>query len=64
MKFTQIKTHWTTEEASVVMEFLDELRDTLWTIYGEDIIAMHQTDLISEVEENPRESEFNDEIPF
>lgn len=64
MRFTQIKTHWCAEEASAVIEFLDELRDMLWATYGEEIIAMHQADAEIEINDSQWDSEFDDEIPF
>ena len=35
----------TAEEADTVMAFLDELRDTLWESYGEQITDMHRNAL-------------------
>ena len=42
MKITRLTTHWTADEADTVLAFLDELRDTLWECYGEQIIAMRR----------------------
>lgn len=38
MRLSMLKTHWTPEEAHTVLTFLDELRDTLWQNYGDDIV--------------------------
>ena len=37
MKFSHMKTHWAPEQAMEVIEFLDQLRQTLWASYGEEI---------------------------
>ncbi|MGS2724914.1 hypothetical protein ACVBEJ_14330 [Porticoccus sp. GXU_MW_L64] len=42
MKLTQLKTHYTPEEAHSVLSLLDELRDTLWNAYGPDIVEHYQ----------------------
>lgn len=42
MKFTQLTTHWTADDAYCVIAFLDELRDVLWASYGDQIIEMRQ----------------------
>lgn len=38
MKLSQLKTHWTADDAHLILSFLDELRDVLWTAYGAEII--------------------------
>lgn len=68
MKIVQLRTHWDAGEAHVVIEFLDELRDLLWTIYSDEIIAMHQ-DAADEGEshipnDGQTDLEFDDEIEF
>ncbi len=65
MKFTQLKTHWSADEASCVIEFLDELRDSLWSVYGKDIIEMHHARCINTADESQVvHREFDDEIDF
>ena len=44
MKFTQLVTYWDAADAYAVITFLEELRDTLWLVYGDDIIEMHNED--------------------
>jgi hypothetical protein len=60
MKLTQLRTYWDTDDAYTVIAFLDELRDVLWTVYGDEIIehqqALHQ-------EDNDQKDQ-SDEIPF
>lgn len=45
MKITRLTTYWTAGEADTVVAFLDELRDTLWECYGEQIIEMRRNAL-------------------
>lgn len=44
MKFSHIKTHWTADEAHMMISFLADLKDMLWASYGEEIIEMHRSD--------------------
>ncbi len=70
MTITQLTTHWDYAEAHLVIEFLDELQDILWTAYGEEIIAMYQSEAErGAVEDNMRndgqtELSFDDPIEF
>lgn len=63
MRFTQIKTHWRAEEASTVIEFLGDLRDMLWDVYGEEIIAMYKADAEIEIDDSQWDGEPDNE-PF
>lgn len=56
MKITRLTTHWTADEADTVMAFLDELRDTLWECYGEQIIDMRRNALTN-TERDTRQAE-------
>ena len=38
MKLAMLKLHYTPEEAHHLLKLLDELRDTLWNNYREEII--------------------------
>lgn len=42
MKFTQLKTHWTADDAHAVLSLLDELREALWETYDAEIIEQRQ----------------------
>jgi|GEM_PF-1174984 len=43
MKLSQLKTHWSADDAHLVLSFLDELRDALWAAYGAEVIEQqHQ----------------------
>lgn len=65
MKFTQLRTYWTTDEAECVISFLDELRDQLWTVYGDDIVAMYQAESNDSTVADPAEdNDFDNEIDF
>ena len=59
MRFSQFKTHWTPEQALEVIEFLDQLRDTLWESYGEAICQEYSTDPSS-----PIDPDLDDELTF
>lgn len=61
MKLSQIRTHWTADEAYLVISFLDELRDLVWESYGEEIIAAEQARV-----EASRQTDlvFDDDIEF
>jgi len=54
MTITQLTTHYDAGEAHMLIEFLDELRDVLWSAYGEEIIAMHQRDAEQGIDKNDR----------
>jgi hypothetical protein len=70
MKITQLRTHWDAGEAQMVIEFLDELRDVLWTVYGQEIIAMHVEDAdnkngtVEVHDDGQTDLEFDDKIEF
>ena len=64
-KYTQIITHWDAEDAHLVISFLDNLKEALWAVYGQDIMdehasrsqEHHQTDPLTDLEDD-------DIIPF
>ncbi len=70
MKITQLRTYWDAGEAHMVIEFLDELRDVLWSAYGQEIIAMHAEDAGNENrtgirhDDGQTDLEFDDKIEF
>ncbi len=46
MRLMQIKTHWPPEEAYSLLMLLDELRDTIWANYRDEIIEhCHQQEV-------------------
>ena len=65
MKVTRLYTHWDAEQAHTVIAFLDELRDQLCEIYGDQIAAMlHEASTGSKTAEQQTELDFNDDIGF
>ena len=62
MRFIQMKTHWTPEEATSLLMLLDELRDAIWSNYRDEIIEYcHQ----QEMQEPPSLPErVDDQIDF
>ena len=60
-----IPNYWSPEQALAVYELLDDLRDRVWDLYGEQITARMRF----EYEEQQKRAQlelfpFNDEIPF
>lgn len=65
MKLTQLKTQWNADEAYTVIGFLDELRDLVWSAYGDDIIEMLQNATSHHAPSIDLDApEFNDDIDF
>lgn len=69
-RLTYLKTHWTPEDAHCILSLLDELRDTLWNTYGNDIIEHHQKQHCNQSTVNDNDPvdlfdiEMDDLIPF
>ena len=65
MKTALLHMHYTAEEAHQLLQLLDELRDSIWNNYHEQIIAYCRQ---SEAEENTNVDDIfeddNDSIPF
>ena len=40
MKTMRLRTYWSAGEAHTVFEFLDELKELIWEVYGEEITKM------------------------
>jgi len=69
MRFTHLKTHWTHEDAHAILSLLDELRDALWSTYGQDIIENQRQEFqhngtLNEDEYQKNSSDDDDLIPF
>ena len=65
MKITPVHTHWTTEEAHTVIEFLDVLRDQLWYSYGDTVVDMlREASANNAQHERQVTFEFDDDIDF
>ncbi len=66
MKTTRLTTYWSAEEADTVVAFLDELRDTLWECYGEQITEMRHN-AVTRTERDARQMQWlfdDDDIEF
>lgn len=62
MKLMQVSSHWSPEEAHSMLTLLDELRDTIWNNYSEEIIEYCRQE---SVQEPPSFAEIDDDIiPF
>lgn len=65
MRFTQLATHWDAEEALAVIEFLDTLRNALWSSHGEQIERMLRDSTPHHRHgEEQMGFDFDDQIPF
>ena len=65
MKVTRLYTHWDAEQAHTVIAFIDELRDQLCEIYGDQIEEMLRAASSHTIaQEQQSEPEFDDDIGF
>jgi hypothetical protein len=55
MKFTQLKTYWTADDAHLNIAFLDELRDTLLATYGAEIIEQRPKETQQKIDQDDRQ---------
>jgi hypothetical protein len=63
MKVTRLYTHWDADQAHTVITFLDELRDQLCEIYGDEIAEMRRAaSSDNRVEEQQTELNFDNDI--
>lgn len=57
--------HWSAEEALTIFEFLDDMRDVIWSVYETDIMEIVQSEQDqSPNHQKPLDSDFNIEIEF
>jgi hypothetical protein len=49
MKTTRLTTWWSADEAQTIIEFLDQLRDTLWETYGDKIADNMKQNVSSDI---------------
>ena len=49
MEVTRVHSWWTAEQADDVLSCLDELRDALWSSYGDQIVGKRQSNRVSPV---------------
>ncbi len=65
MKITRLHTHWSAEEAHVVIEFLEVLREQLWENYGDAVVDMlREASADKAWQEAQTKFEFDDDITF
>jgi hypothetical protein len=64
MKFTQIITHFSVDEALEIIAFLDQLKNTLWINYREEIETMQREDPHDHTDDKQHHSDTNDSIQF
>jgi hypothetical protein len=63
LRFTHLPTHWTAEQASTIIDFLDAARDLIWETYKDQIIDMYLSD-IDHPSASTTESNLDDDIDF
>ena len=54
--------YWTPKEAAAIVDYLDRLRDTVWELYSDDIIALRTVELDDQRDPRQRHLRFDDEI--
>lgn len=63
MKVTRLYTHWSPAEAQTIIAFLDQLRDQLCDVYGDQIISLlREASRSQDIGELQTELEFDDNI--
>jgi hypothetical protein len=63
MRLTQLATHWEPDEALAMIQLLDQLKELLWSAYGEEIIRQEYQNQ-REYQEAQLALDFEDPIPF
>jgi hypothetical protein len=65
MKITRLRTHWSAEEAHVVIEFLEVLCEQLWENHGDAVVDMlREASAEKAWLEAQTKFEFDDDITF
>ncbi len=62
----RLTSRWTVEKAQVITGFLDELQESLWANYKEELMEYYCCQEHEQEQDNERQltMEFDDEIPF
>lgn len=55
MQLSPLRTYWNSDDAHLIISFLDELRDTLWATYGADIVEQQQKEAQQKIDQNDRQ---------
>ncbi len=65
MKIVKLRTHWHPGDAELMINFLDDIRDLLCEVYGDEIVEMHQKDGDKgQGDDQQTDLPFDDEIDF
>ena len=65
MRLTQLTTHWEPDEALAMIQLLDQLKELLWSAYGEEIVRQEYADQTHRrLDEEQLALDFDDPIPF
>ena len=65
MRLTQRVTHWEPDEALAMIQLLDQLKELLWSAYGEEIVRQVYTEQQHrKLDEEQLALEFEDPIRF
>jgi len=65
MRLTQLPMHWEPDEALTMIQLLDQLKELLWSAYGEEIIRQEYTEQKHrKLDAEQLILEFEDSIPF
>jgi hypothetical protein len=65
MRLTRLATHWEPDESFGMLQRLDQLKELLWSAYGEEIIRQEYTEQKHrEHHEEQLTLEFDDPIRF
>ena len=65
MRLTQLVTHWEPDEALAMIQLLDQLKELLWSAYGEEIVRQVYTEQQHrKLDEEQLALEFEDPIRF
>lgn len=65
MRLTQLPIHWEADEALAMIQLLDQLKELLWSAYGEQIIRQeYANQQHRKIDEEQLALEFEDPIPF
>lgn len=65
MRLTPLATHWEPDEALAMIQLLDQLKELLWSAYGEEIVRQAYADQNQRnFQEEQLALDFDDPIPF
>ena len=65
MRLTQLATHWEPDEALAMIHLLEQLKELLWSAYGEEIVRQEYADQKQRnFHEEQLALDFDDPIPF